>query len=121
MCGKVLSTVGAIGLAVAGAVTGNPALIAAGVGMYSSGKQTEQAKKGQAQQADANATADANSKAALTQQEQAINKANAKQPNVAALLTQNQNDTSLGGTNLTGVGGVQRSDLQLGKNTLLGE
>lgn len=121
MCGKVLQKVVPIGLAIAGVVTGNPALISAGISAYGTSKQAEQAKKGQAAQADANAKADANSKAALSQQEQAVNKANAKAPNVAALLTQNQNETALGGTQLTGTGGVQRSDLKLGTNTLLGK
>ena len=90
------------------------------VGVASSVFNTVQAVKGNNAQKSANNRADANAKAALTQQEQATNKANAKAPNVGALLAQNQSESNLGGTQLTGVGGVKKSDLQLGKNTLLG-
>src|SRR5687768_11319239 len=95
-------------------------LISAGIGLAGSFVQAKQAKSAQKDQDRANAQADANAKKNLAQQEQAFNKANAKKPNVAALLAQNDAETSLGGTNLTGVGGVKSSDLQLGKNTLLG-
>lgn len=56
------------------------------------------------------------------QQDQATNKANAKQPNTAAMQSQNQVEGQQGqsGTMLTGPLGVDPNDLSLGKNTLLG-
>jgi hypothetical protein len=120
MCMKTVMKVLPIALTVASAVTGNPAFAAVGQGLNTM-NQAKQADKAQKTQEKANAAADQNAKAGLAAQEQAMTKVNAKAPNVAALLAQNQNDTALGGpTSLTGPSGVKRSDLQLGKNTLLG-
>lgn len=52
--------------------------------------------------------------------DQANNKANAKVPNIAALLAGNQAPGGVGSTMLTGPGGVDTSKLTLGRNTLLG-
>lgn len=52
--------------------------------------------------------------------DQANNKANAKTPNIAALLAANQSPGGVGSTMLTGPGGVDTSKLTLGRNTLLG-
>lgn len=57
-----------------------------------------------------------------TQAEQAMNAANKKKPDIGALLAGNMLGTKggVGGTMLTGPGGVDPSALTLGKNTLLG-
>lgn len=52
--------------------------------------------------------------------DQANNKANAKVPDIAALLAANQSPGGVGSTMLTGPGGVDTSKLTLGRNTLLG-
>ena len=52
--------------------------------------------------------------------DQANNKANAKVPDIAALLAGNQAPGGVGSTMLTGPGGVDTSKLTLGRNTLLG-
>lgn len=52
--------------------------------------------------------------------DQASNRANAKTPNIAALLAGNQAPGGVGSTMLTGSGGVDTSKLTLGRNTLLG-
>lgn len=52
--------------------------------------------------------------------DQANNKANAKTPDIAALLAGNRNPGGVGSTMLTGPGGVDTSKLALGRNTLLG-
>lgn len=56
------------------------------------------------------------------QQDQATNKANARGPDTAALLSANQQEAQSGqsGTMLTGPMGVDPNDLSLGKNTVLG-
>ncbi|KAI3598729.1 hypothetical protein D8I24_5675 [Cupriavidus necator H850] len=68
----------------------------------------QQAKEASAKQADA--------------ADQANNRANAKTPDIAAMLTGNQNAAASGGasTMLTGPTGVSQDQLQLGRNTLLG-
>lgn len=52
--------------------------------------------------------------------DQANNRANAKTPDIAALLAGNRNPGGVGSTMLTGPGGVDTSKLALGRNTLLG-
>lgn len=52
--------------------------------------------------------------------DQANNKANAKTPDIAALLAGNKSPGGVGTTMLTGPGGVDTSKLTLGRNTLLG-
>ena len=55
-------------------------------------------------------------------QDQAVNKANAKKPNLASLYQDNSlsGKAGIAGTMLTGPTGVDRSSLTLGKTTLLG-
>jgi hypothetical protein len=137
MCGA-FKTILPIALGVAGLAVGIPA-IGASLGLSTAGgaiaggalslagkavsglEQAKSADNAVSAQRDATATADRNAKNALTLQEQEIARANAKQPNPAALLLQNQNASGLGGTQLTPTGGVPTSSLQLGKNTLLGQ
>ena len=52
--------------------------------------------------------------------DQANNKANAKTPDILALLAANKAPGGAGSTMLTGPGGVDTSKLTLGRNTLLG-
>ncbi|MGQ0595789.1 hypothetical protein [Aquabacterium sp.] len=52
--------------------------------------------------------------------DQANNKANAKTPDILALLAANKSPGGVGSTMLTGPGGVDTSKLTLGRNTLLG-
>jgi len=78
------------------------------------------------QQAGAQRSAQQQAKDAATKQadqaDQANNRANAKSPDIAAMLTANQNAATggAGSTMLTGTQGVNQGTLQLGKNTLLG-
>lgn len=83
-------------------------------------QSARQAKKADKRSKEANAIAQENSEKALAQQEREINRKNAKQPNVAALLQTNRNATS-NQTLLAGPQGVDSSLLQLGTNTLLGQ
>lgn len=55
-------------------------------------------------------------------QEEANNKANAKRPNVNAIMAAAQQSAKggIGGTMLTGPAGIDPSALQLGKSSLLG-
>lgn len=89
--------------------------VGAGVSIYQ-GQQQASAQRAAQQQAK-----DAAAKQA-DQADQANNRANAKSPDVAAMLTGNQNAATAGasGTMLTGTAGVNPTTLQLGKNTLLG-
>jgi hypothetical protein len=52
-------------------------------------------------------------------QERAYNKANAKKPNMAALMSSNRSPIA-GGTMLTGAQGIDPSRLTIGKTSLLG-
>ena len=52
--------------------------------------------------------------------DQANNKANAKSPDIMAMLASNSAKGAAGSTMLTGPSGVDPSGLMLGKNTLLG-
>lgn len=70
-----------------------------------------QAKKAAKQQ-------QANAEKMYKAQDQDMNRRNAKQPNVAALMTANQD--AIGGTSLTGPQGIDPGALYLGKNTALG-
>jgi len=79
-----------------------------------------QGQKAQKQQKQASQQAQANADKTFKQQDQAMNRANQKAPNIAALMSANQKDSTLGNTNLSGIGGVKPSELQLGKNSLLG-
>jgi hypothetical protein len=73
-------------------------------------------------QRDANQKAEAAARLAASQQEQAMNKANAKIPDIAAILQGNLTSGSAGSgsTLLTGPGGIDKNKLLLGKTDLLG-
>ena len=60
--------------------------------------------------------------AAAKSNEEAVNRANMKRPNVNAILAaaQNASKSGVGSTMLTGPTGVDQSALSLGKSTLLG-
>lgn len=109
---------------VAAPFTGGLSLLAAPVGMQMSqsekqAKLQEQALQ-QQQQAQTQALQQAKQQQAAS--EQAINMANRRQPNVAAVMGRAAAGAAGGpsGTMLTGPMGVNPQDLQLGKNTLLG-
>jgi len=82
--------------------------------------QNEQAKKANAiqQQAMQNAKQAADKQA--SDQEQAFNKANAKTPDLSAIMANAQQRGGPSGTMLTGPSGIDPSALNLSKNTLLG-
>ena len=86
----------------------------------SAAQQFRQAKKADKRSSEANSIAKENSDKALAQQEREINRKNAKQPNVAAIMNTNRNATQ-NQTLLSGAGGVDPGSLQLGQNTLLGQ
>ena len=90
-------------------------LISTGVGIIQGNKAVS------AQRA---ATAQAEKQAAETKaaNERAINAANQKQPDIAAIIGANRASQGggVGSTMLTGPGGVPTGTLSLGKNTLLG-
>lgn len=73
-------------------------------------------------QQEATKKADAVAKKQADQADQATNRANAKRPDIGAMLSANQQAAKAGGsgTMLTGPSGIDPNVLQLGKNTLLG-
>jgi hypothetical protein len=75
------------------------------------------------QQRRASEQAQQNADRVASQAEQDMNRRNAKQPNTAAMFSQNQQEAQSGvsSTLLTGPQGVDPSALMLGKNTLLGQ
>jgi len=98
-----------IGLAVASAAGAGASIIQ---GQKQAGAQkaaNQQAKEASAKQADA--------------ADQANNRANAKTPDIAAMLSANQGAAKGGasGTMLTGPQGLDPTQLQLGRSTLLGQ
>ncbi|WP_369952277.1 hypothetical protein [Ralstonia syzygii] len=105
-----MSGVTAAGVLAAAAVAGTAYSIYNG--QQQAGRQREAAQQAQdaaAKQAD--------------QADQANNRANAKSPDVGAMLSANQQAAKGGmsGTMLTGPTGVDPSQLSLGKSTLLGQ
>lgn len=97
------------------AIIAAAAVVGAGYSIYSGEQQ-----KGAAKDAAAQAKQNADKQAAVAEQE--INRRNAKQPNVAALMFGNSQGAQAGasGTSLTGPSGIDPSSLSLGRNTLLG-
>lgn len=83
---------------------------------YTNGQKQEKAAEA------ANRAATENAKQAKQQSEMAFNKANAKTPDLAAMLSANEQAAKggVGGTMLTGAQGIDPATLQLGKNSLLG-
>lgn len=80
----------------------------------------EQSRKAQNKATDA---AKANALKQADAQDQATNRANAKAPDVGAMLAANEQAAKggAGSTMLTGAQGIDPSTLSLGKNTLLGQ
>jgi len=92
------------------------AIVGAGAGAIQGAASRKQARRMQAQN-------EASAEKARQSSETAYNKANQKMPNVAALFANNkvQANKGLGGTFLTGAGGVSPTSLPLGgAPTLLG-
>lgn len=81
-----------------------------------------QAYKASKQQKSLNNQAEARAVADAQAADRAFNAANGKKPDLAALLTGNKSAAGLGvgGTMLTGPGGVDPGAMLLGKKTLLG-
>jgi hypothetical protein len=81
-----------------------------------------QAYKASKQQKNLNNQAEARAVADAQAADRAFNAANGKKPDLAALLTGNKSASGLGvgGTMLTGPGGVDPGSMLLGKKTLLG-
>jgi hypothetical protein len=103
------------------AVTTATAILAAAAAgaatsMYSANKAASAQKSAAAQAA---ATADKQAKVA----DEATNRANSKRPNAGAMLSANQQAAASGNasTMLTGPMGIDNSQLQLGRSTLLGQ
>lgn len=92
------------------------AIIASAAVQYESSRDQLKAQRSAQDQAAAQARAQS------AQAEQSMNAANKKKPDIGALLAGNMLGTKggVGGTMLTGPGGVDPSALTLGKSTLLG-
>lgn len=97
---------------------GLSAAILGGVMLGNSVMQQQQAKKAADAQKEAQQATLAEAKKNADLQDQATNKANAKTPDIAALLKQNTGGP--GSTMLTGSGGIDPGTLMLGRSTLLG-
>lgn len=115
--------VGSVLGGIAGFLVGGPAGAAIGAGLGgSTGMQADAGKKQAKAAEEANRIAqDAAAKNAKAMDE-AANRANAKSPDLTAMLSANEQAAKGGvaGTMLTGATGIDPSTLQLGKNTLLG-
>ena len=89
------------------------AIAGAGASAYSAKKQSDAQKKAQR-------SAEAIAEKQKTQAEREFNRANAKTPDLAAIMASNKRAEGAGSTMLTGPQGVSQDALSLGKNTLLG-
>lgn len=94
---------------------GASALLGAGASVYSANKKAKAAKAAN-QQNERLAASEAQ------RSEQQFNKSNQKAPDIAAMMSRNQDamKSGIGSTFLTGAQGVAPSALALGKSTLLG-
>jgi len=90
--------------------------------IYSGEKQAEKQQEALTQQKAAQADAKVAAEKQQATAEQNVNRANAKQPDAGAILSQASQAAKGGpaGTMLTGPSGVNQADLNLGKSTLLG-
>lgn len=88
----------------------------AAIGAAVGGYQGNQASK---DQAGAQGRAEREAKKTAAQQDQAMNKTNAKKPNLGGLYRDNSL-AGQSGTMLTSSSGIDTSKMQLGKTTLLG-
>jgi predicted ATP-dependent serine protease len=104
---------GSFGASVAG-------MIAAGVGSAALGYSAHTANKARKDQRSANNAAAEVARKQASLADQANNRANAKRPDLAALFVGNAMPGGISSTMLTGAKGVDKSQLLLGRNTLLG-
>ena len=95
-----------------GAITA-AVVTAAAASVYSAKKQSDAQKKAQR-------SAEAIAEKQKNQAEREFNRANAKTPDLAAIMASNKRAEGAGSTMLTGPQGVSQDALSLGKNTLLG-
>ena len=95
---------------------------ALGYQVYSGQKQRKQQRKQLALQAQANEDAKVRAKEAADRADIEQNKANRKRADVSAIQSKEEQSALSGpaGTMLTGVGGVDKNQYNLGGNTLLG-
>lgn len=89
------------------------AIAGAGASAYSAKKQSDAQKKAQR-------SAEAIAEKQKNQAEREFNRANAKTPDLAGIMSANKRAEGAGSTMLTGPQGVSQDALSLGKNTLLG-
>lgn len=106
---------GATAATVAAVVGATAAVAGAGASFINGQSQAKQQKKAASQ-------AEENANKLYAQQDQELNRKNARKPNTDALFAGNQIEGQQGatGTMLTGPSGVDPSSLSLGKNTLIG-
>lgn len=92
------------------------AAVSAAASIYSGNKQAKAQKSAMAQ-------AQANADRSATAAEQAANAANQKRPDTSAILdaATQSGRAGVSGTMLTGSAGVDKSQMALGRNTLLGQ
>jgi len=107
-----------LGLAAGGASIGQ-----AGTDLYNARKQRKLASTAMAEQKKAQDQALANAQATARKADEAYRREHAKVPDIAALLLAEQANAGkgIGGTMLTGPGGVNRDKMKLGGASLLGE
>lgn len=93
-----------------------------GYGIYSGEQQKGAQQQALAKQTQAQQEAKANALSTERKSEVAQNAANQKTPDIASILQRaaTMGNTGVSSTMLTGPGGVNTSNLNLGKNTLLG-
>lgn len=122
--GKVLGDAITIASVVAAPFTGGLSLLAAPTGMQmrQGAEAQEQQEKQLNQQQKAQRQAEASASNQARQNEQAMNAANRRTPNIAGIMERAASQAAGGpaGTMLTGPMGIDPGQLQLGKNTLLG-
>lgn len=95
-----------------GAITA-AVVTAAAASVYSAKKQSDAQKKAQR-------SAEAIAEKQKNQAEREFNRANAKTPDLAGIMSANKRAEGAGSTMLTGPQGVSQDALTLSKNTLLG-
>lgn len=107
---------------VAAVVTATAAVAGAGYAVYNGEQQRKAQGEANNKAQEAAKQQQANAEKTQTMQQEQINKANARKPDVAAMLSGNEQAAKGGasGTMLTGPQGVDPSSLALSKNTLLG-
>ena len=98
------------------------AVVGTGYAIYSGERAADAQQEAMRQQQTAQQQAYAQAEKAQQTSQQNINRANQRQPDTAAILSQVQQSAAGGasGTMLTGPQGIDPSQLALGRNTLLG-